>query len=160
MLTIVGQRSKEYMMDKAEFQSTVSVSNAMKTDGRKYAQTKSVVFLPDEEEDKLYCYMRCGDSIDELTEEDVDEFLAKQYDTFDDWSTNLFNIYQLEFATDPTKWMDSYCNCPAFASSFMCKHIVCVAYKLNILKRPTNDQLVANTKRGRPKNATKGLSRD
>lgn len=160
MLEIVEQRSKEYVMDKAEFQSEVAISKSMDNDGKKYSKTKSVVFQTDVEEGKLHCYMSRGDNPTVITQTDVDEFLAIEYESFDDWSENLFKLYHLTFETDPSNWKNSHCTCPAFASSFMCKHIVCIAYKLGILKPQTNDQMVANTKRGRPKNTTKGLSRE
>lgn len=147
-------------MDKAAFRLDVAVSKSMDKEARKYAQTKSIVFQPNEAEGKLHCYMARGDDTKEITQADVDEFLAADYDSFDDWSQNLFNMYEMVFEVDAANWKNSHCTCPAFASSFMCKHIVCIAYKLNILKQQKDDLLAANTKRGRPKNATKGLSRD
>lgn len=147
-------------MDKAPFQKEMSVSESMDAEGRKYAQTKSVVFQKNQEEGKLHCFMFLGDSKDVLTEADVDDFLAAEHDCFDDYCKHLSQIYHLTFETNPDEWMNSHCTCPAFASSFMCKHIVCVAYKLQILRTPKNNLLAPNAKCGRPKNATKGLSRD
>lgn len=160
MLKIVQQRSKEYRMDKAGFQSEVSISKSMTKDGKKYARNKCVVYQENNLDGKLHCYMSSGDDSKEVTQSDVDEFLATEYDSFDAWKENLFSMYHLTFDPDPSNWMNSNCNCPGFASSFMCKHIVCVAYQLEILNQPKDDQLESNTKRGRPKNASKGLSRD
>lgn len=132
----------------------------MYKEGEKLAQVKSIVFHRNTEEGKLFCFMSRGDCNDVLTEEDVQTFLAADYDSFDAYCENWVQIYKLTFDMDPAQWKNSHCTCPAFAQYFMCKHIVCIAYKLKILKRPKNDLIVANSKRGRPKNATKGLSKD
>lgn len=147
-------------MDKNAFQTEVAVSKIMYKEGEKYAQTKSLVFQRNEEEGKLFCFMSRGDCKDVLTESDVKKIFDAEYDCFDDYCDSWSQIYRLTFETDPTQWMNSHCTCPSFAQSFMCKHIVCVAYKLNILQRPKNDQIAPNSKRGRPKNASKGLLRD
>lgn len=159
-LDIVGQRSKEYIKDKAAFQLQVAISKTMDKEGERLAQSKSIVFRKNQEDGKLHCFMLRGDCKDDLTDAEVQVFLDANYDSFDAYVDNWTRIYKLTFDADPKQWKNSHCTCPAFAQSFMCRHIVCVAYKLKILKRPKNDLLAPNSKRGRPKNATKGLSKD
>lgn len=56
-------------------------------------------------------------------------------------------------------WKKATCTCPEFSNSFMCKHIICIAYQLGLLERPVQRReqfLQANSKRGRPPKARKG----
>lgn len=138
------------------------MTKAALKEGEKYAETKNVLFKQDPDGGEvLQCYMWGGDRTEPLTESDLQEFYAADSDNFDAYCDNWTRIYQQTFMNmDPTQWKHSQCTCPAFAQDFMCKHIVCVAYKLGILKPPKIDLLAPNSKRGRPKNMAKGLQRN
>lgn len=160
LLNIVAQRSKEYMKDKAEYRSEVNMTKNMHKDGLAYSKIKNVVFRKSESEGKLHCFMLKGDSKNVLTEEDVNTFLAATHDSFDEFTKNQFNIYQMTFNEDPSVWQNSDCTCPAFSAYFICKHVLCIAYKLKLLVEKKGQPLGSNAKPGRPKNATKGMLKD
>lgn len=86
---------------------------------------------------------------------------AKSWESFD---TFICHGYQLFWIVEisPTAWKtESRCTCPAFFKQNICKHIVALAMRENILKyndsfNPTLISAV-HKKSGRPKNAVKAL---
>lgn len=158
LLDIVTKRSQEYIMVKAIFQSTINVSKNTMKEGLKYSKIKKV-FYKKEDGGKVRCFMLKGDNRSEITEKQVNEFLNTQHKTFDEFKKNMFNMNIVTF--NKKNWKSAACSCPAFASNFSCKHVVCIAYQLSLIKPNTKEPvLAANTKRGRPKHASKGLSKD
>jgi hypothetical protein len=61
---------------------------------------------------------------------------------------------------DQSKWLYDICNCPAFFKKFMCKHVFCMAIRLNYCKPPPaakNVLIDEKRYRGRPSKAKKAL---
>lgn len=128
--------------------------------GLEYSVFKQV--LDREQNDKsTQVFMRKGDSPDPVTNEDVDLFLnsCATHKTFDEYVEHMFDLYIIRFEGDAQNWKKATCTCPEFSKSFMCKHIICIAYQLELLERPVQRReqfLEANSKRGRPPKARKG----
>ncbi|CAF4998062.1 unnamed protein product [Rotaria sp. Silwood1] len=61
---------------------------------------------------------------------------------------------------DKLKWLDGVYNCPAFFKKFICKHVVCMAFRLNYCKPPPtakNVKIREKRRRGRPTKSKKAL---
>lgn len=113
---------------------------------------------------KVECFMRKGDSTDSIGEADIHLFLDATFEKFDDFTEHMFDFYRILFDSDVQDWKKATCTCPEFMSSFVCKHIVCIAYQLGLLDRPVQEipqYLQPNPKKGRPAKASKGgLTKD
>lgn len=153
LLKIVTQRSTEYVQDRAAYQYEVAIPKRMEMDGLKYSKLKKINFRRSDD-GHIVVYMSKGENADPITDADVDKFLALEHDSFDELTEHMFDMYILKFEEDTSKWMSATCTCPSFADSFMCKHILCVAFQLNFMSSKPFQQLQANTKPGRPKKAT------
>lgn len=160
ILNVVAQRSKEYVMDKKPFQSELEISNELMDKG--FAYEPEFVYHENENKETEFFIYRSG--IDkQITDKDVEEFQAAVYDSFDEFATNAFNIYKLVFPADSNQWKYATCNCPAFDTVYMCKHIIGIAYKIGATVPPEknyDDEAIFSSKKGRPKRASGALTMD
>lgn len=146
----------EYLKDKPPYKSELTISNHLKKEALKYANMKNFVHRKGDDE-KAYCYMTAGTNEDQATEAMVDRFLFAEHETFDEFINHMFDLYEIVFEKDPSNWQNTTrCSCPAFASNYICKHIVAMAYKLKLLKDDKKAVLEGNPKAGRPASVTKG----
>lgn len=156
VLQIVSDKSKEYERDRMGPVGVgeSNISNKMLDEGWKYSQTKKLFVR--KENEKVICYMRSADSEEDLTQADVNEFLSQNWRTFGEFADHMFDLYRIEVEDSNEKWRHGTCTCPSFSNNFVCKHLVCIAYKSGLLKKPVVHLLESNSKRGRPKKAPKG----
>lgn len=107
----------------------------------------------------MHFYVFAGPNEKNIAREDVDSHREHEYQSFDDFKNRAFNIYEITFPANTNDWRNSDCTCPWFFKKYMCKHIIAIAYRLGILKKPNKaDQpLEAKKKAGRPKKATPAL---
>lgn len=153
---IMKKESMMYDKDKAPFKTDITISNHMRKDGNHYAKTKSIVMR--KENGMARFYMRCGDSVEPLSGDDVDQFLNQRFESFDEFAKHMFDIYTVTFCEDAAEWKETAtCNCPSFADNFICKHVMAVVYKLGIERYREEHFLNESAPRGRPKNATPAL---
>lgn len=83
-----------------------------------------------------------------------------RYDTFDEYSENVFKGWSTRVSEDSEIQINSNCNCPSFLANYMCKHIVGIAICLKIFEPRLEARQVPvgeKRKRGRPKLAKKAL---
>lgn len=167
MLDIVSQRSRRYAHgdDLKPYQLEATIPNQMVLNGDEYAQIKDVRDRH-QSDGTVKCFMSKGDCADDINDGDVDAYLESltTHETFDEFVEHMFDFYMITFDKDPNDWKKASCTCPAFASSFICKHILCIAMQLELLERPKKDDpkyLQSNRKRGRPAKARRGgLNKD
>lgn len=156
---IVGNRSKEYVMDKKPFETEVQMSKSALKAGYDYSCTKSIVHR-EQANGNVLAFMSRGENRDKLKDEDVDAFLNTTYDMFDEFIAHMFDLYVIEFDANRDNWKQSTCSCPANAAYFMCKHVLCIAFKLELLSSAPYKVLDANKKKGRPSKAGPPLAKD
>lgn len=69
-------------------------------------------------------------------------------------------MYTITISKEESMWTDAKCTCPYYAKAFMCKHIIALAIRMEILQEempdPDSRVLKPNKKNGRPKNTPKG----
>lgn len=157
ILIIMRKESILYKKDKALFKTDVTISNSMRKAGHHYAKQKSIVMRKGDD-GKGRFYMRRGEDMSQLSEEDVDAFLNRRYNTFDEFADGIFDLYIMTFDNDVSKWKETAeCTCPSFADNFICKHVMCIAYKLGLEKYREEHLLFPANKQGRPPKATPAL---
>lgn len=160
LMDILSKESMLYEKDKAAFKSDVTISNNMRKEGFHFSKTKSIICRKGED-GKGNCYIRRGDSAAILSEEDVDDFLNRKYKTFDEFASGMFDLYIVTFSSDANTWKETaICTCPSFAENFICKHVMCMVYKLGLEKYRGEHALHATRPPGRSKNATPALVKD
>lgn len=99
---------------------------------------------------------------DEIATEAYYKTLAKStWESFDEFVIHGFQkFYIVKFSSDSWK-TESSCTCAGFFKHYMCKHVVAIGMRLNIIDAPdsSNPVTLAATKRrpGRPKNTTTAL---
>lgn len=97
-----------------------------------------------------------------MTKEDVERIIEKQPKDFDNLMSNIFSIWKIVINTEGDNFQSntSSCTCPQFLKYYLCKHILCMALRLHLLKAPADanpNKLGEKKKRGRPKLAKKAL---
>lgn len=107
-------------------------------------------------------YVRSGEKNEKLSDEEVDRYLGRDWNDFQKFETFIEavnEIYEIKFATDPNKWKDSTCSCPQNAKRFICKHVLAIAIRMEIINIENDrdqDPLPRNKRRGAPKKAPRG----
>lgn len=82
------------------------------------------------------------------------------YETFDEYSNNVFKGWSTTVANDPHNWINGQCNCPSFLKDYICKHVVGIAMCLKLFEPKFEAKQIPldeRRKRGRPKLAKKAL---
>lgn len=158
LMDIVKIESMEYInpKDRQPYTNEVTLSNNVMKDGKAYAAIKHIVHRTNNE-GQVQAFMKRGDANATFTLQDVDDYLNAEHANFDLWFQNLFNYYIITVDDDPAKWQNSVCTCPAFAQRYICKHITCIGYYLDLIQEPKKHQLTANQSKGRPKKASGAL---
>lgn len=144
---MVPDISREIMMRAAEIYHNGfdAFKGTAKSSGRCYYVLPAEKCLPENATNKYYKILT------KKVWKSFDEFITFGYQMF--WLMN--------FSNDDWK-MKSTCTCPVFFKQFICKHIVAIALKLEIIECPvsSNPLLIAPRKKpGRPKNSTLSLQR-
>lgn len=158
ILNIVAQRSKEYIMDKKEFQSGLEISNELMDKGFLY-EPEFVYYEKENKETEFFVF--CSGIDKRITDKDVEEFQTAVFESFEEFKANAFNIYKLVFPPDPNQWKEATCTCPAFDDKYMCKHTIGIAYKIGAAEKPDNnydDDPIFTSNKGRPKRASRALA--
>lgn len=164
-LTIVRQRSREYITDKMPPTTEVPVSNELRIKAWNYSTSEKSIAHEENEAGHLIFYVFAGDNMQKITLEDVRNQESYKPKKFDDFITNMLSIYKISF-DDVSNWLNGKCTCPAYLKSFICKHIIAIAHRMNVLNPP--DELLKQSEtpaskknpRGRPRRTTKALIRD
>lgn len=90
--------------------------------------------------------------------------VAKQWNSFDEFVNHGFQIFWIVMLSSDSWDIKSTCTCPSFFKQNMCKHIVALALRENVLKYidNLNPTLITAVRRrpGRSKNASNALSRN
>lgn len=165
LLDIVGDHSREYIQAKDGFQQEVSISKKLWNSGLNYSKLDIKHLLtPPNENGTTNIFVLGNEDESVLSMEMLENFLEHNYDTFEEFSESAFHIHGMEFGHDPSKWKSATCTCPSFFQSFMCKHIIGIAHKLELIPpepRVRDNTLIApKQKRGRPRNTTKALVKE
>lgn len=131
-------------------------------------QIKKLVVVPSGVDGDVEFFVFSGSNEQEIIMKDVEEFLAHDYESFDDFAEMAFRIWQITSKKNAADWKQATCiTCPAYFAKYMCKHIVGISYRLQILK-PTEVEPISRAdkpiepkkQRGRPKKATPALQID
>lgn len=156
-LSIVRQRSMEYLQDKPTYEPELQITDDLFERGRRLRQTFVYREMPNGAvEFRLFR----SDVERKITLADVSTFEKATYDSFDDFVAGYFQIWTVLFPPESSNWQQATCSCPAFDREFMCKHIIHIAYNIGILDLPAPDfydEPLFHTKRGRPKRTTAAL---
>lgn len=164
VLEMVQDVSREYMCGKS-FANEIPVSSDCEKTALMYATSQKEFVLKEKEIDgqKLALfYVRSGEENNKLNDAEVDTYLGqkwKDFPKFDTFIESVNEIYEINFATDPNKWKDSTCSCPQNAKRFICKHVLAIAIRMEIVNIEDDgdqDPLPKNKRRGAPKKAPRG----
>ncbi|KAJ6632980.1 hypothetical protein Bhyg_17400, partial [Pseudolycoriella hygida] len=159
-LVIVRQRSKEYWKDKSPFASETTISNEVMEKGKRLNQ--AFVYEEVKATGATHFYTFRSDIKRKITLHAVSRFENATYKSFDEFAKKAFDIWKITFPKEISRWKEAICTCPAFDTEYMCKHIVSIAYQLEIIDETLeeddyDDEPLFVSKRGRPKHATKAL---
>lgn len=160
LMDIVAGRSAEYINNKT-FKKDIETDEKVLDAGLKYAESEKSAFIKSDDDGNTHFFVFAGSDENQITQDDVEEFRKHEYDSFDDFKAKAFAIHQITFPTNPDEWKNSTCTCPMFYLKYMCKHIVAMAYRLEIIKKPTPpskaDMPLERKRKGRPPKATPAL---
>lgn len=163
-LEIVQQRSTQYVKDKAPPVTIVTATEKQRLKGWAYANSEKSMVHEISPKGELLVYVFAGERMDEIKLEDVRAYENYKANNFDDFIVNMKSIYQMTFSDETCNdWINATCTCAAHFKNNMCKHILAVAYRLDVLPPP--DSLLKKietpapkkNRPGRPPKATKAL---
>lgn len=160
-MKMVQQRSREYSMDKIEFQKEIRIPSDVIKKG--IALKGNYVANEENENGEVEFYMFASSINKEITQDDIDNFKNVEYDSFENFTKKAFIIWKMTFPKDLVNWRNAICTCPAYDNHFICKHIIAIAHKLGLIEEEPEDfddePLFTNPK-GKPKRASKALKID
>ena len=153
-LTIVEQKSREYIIDKNPFAYELIIPDETIRIG---CSTK-IQFLDSGKRVNGLCEFyvfstKMGNRV--IKQKDVDKFYDfNLYKSFAEMETNMFNVYKVTFQKRADDWTKSFCTCPSFDKNYICKHVIAIAHQLGLVEpAPKNydDEPIFESTRGRPK---------
>lgn len=156
------QRSVSIVVDNILFETDVKITDDMWQRGLAY--NKNNVFRTVAGRDEVFVF-RTGIDRD-ITMEDVEAFENANYETFEDYTNQAFDIHKITFAQGSNDWKEATCTCPSFNDNYMCKHIIGIANRLTAIDADEipaalvpdyDDMPLFAATRGRPKKATAAL---
>lgn len=115
-MKFIEQRSKEYIADKEPFQNDLIVSAQHMNDGITYSHD-NYVDVSTEENGEVDFYLYRSGINNEITKKYVDEFYAAEYETFEDFVKNGFDIWRITFPENSENWKWSTCSLGMFKNS-------------------------------------------
>lgn len=167
VLEAISQRSREYIMDKDPFRSELDIKEKDLIKGQTYAEKDvQFVYMGENENNQATFYIRSNENTEPVSTEEVENFIRGEWTSFEEFKQKAFSFHEVTFEDDERNWKRSTCTCPAYGQYYSCKHIIGIAFRREILgpqnleKDPDTLPLEPKKKRGRPKKASKGLSRD
>lgn len=162
-LSIVRQRSLEYLKGKEPFQPEVQIGKELMKRGCELAlKYVNGAERPDGNMD-FYTFRSDMRETEVITLYIVATYKKKKYKTFADFSANSFDVWKITFPGDPNEWKAAFCTCPSFDTFFMCKHIISIGNSLGLIANGTpvyedyDDEPLFQLGRGRPKRISKAL---
>ncbi|KAJ6639055.1 hypothetical protein Bhyg_11794 [Pseudolycoriella hygida] len=152
--------SEKYWKDKSPFASETTISNEVMEKGKRLNQ--AFVYEEVKATGATHFYTFRSDIKRKITLHAVSRFENATYKSFDEFAKKAFDIWKITFPKEISRWKEAICTCPAFDTEYMCKHIVSIAYQLEIIDETLeeddyDDEPLFVSKRGRPKHATKAL---
>lgn len=163
-IRIVEERSREYInRDREPFQATVIVDDGLLLSGWNYASSPKTMTKLQTSHDGLDFYVFSGENTDQITSDDVRKFNNAKFKNFDDFVEKAFSMHRILFGSNAQDWKNAVCTCAKYSKDYICKHVVGIAFRLQILNPPESllarveVPLIQKNQRGRPKKAKKGL---
>lgn len=156
-LRLVGERSKDYWLDKTEFATTTTITDDQIRDGCQFG----VQFCSSGEpnvDGESECFSYAADPHKQITMAEVLKWQNQNYTNFDEFTANHYMIWKTTFPDDLQNWRDAVCTCQEFDDIYMCKHIISIAHQLEIIEEPEvnyDDQPLFVPKKGRPAKESK-----
>lgn len=160
-LSIVRQRSLEYVKGKEVYQSDIAIDHALMKRGCEL-DLKFVAGAERADGSVNFYAFRSGMQDTNITLRVVNTYNKAHYKTFAEFSAGAFNIWKITFPKDSTQWKAAICSCPGFGAHFICKHIIAIANSLGLVTNGTpeedyDDEPLFQLGRGRPKRTSKAL---
>lgn len=160
-LTIVHQRSQEYIHDKILPTVVIPLPNELLLKAWEYS-TSTISMVHKEHERRHTFFVFGRGNTDKITFAEVRKHESKKPKTFAEFVNQQSYIYKMCF-NDLANWRDGSCTRAAYFKQYICKHMLAVAYRLNLLDPP--DDLLKQVEtpapqkvpRGRPRKTTKVL---
>lgn len=165
MLQFVRQRSKEYVDDRLAYQCSIVIEDELLLAGWEYAASEKSM-VAETIQDSVSFHVLAGSNMEKITIQEVKQFQKQTFTDYDDFIEKAFTIYTINFDQTAQNWKNARCTCPSYSLNYKCKHIVAIAFRLNLLKAPESllarieEPIAAKTPRGRPKKSKPALVRD
>lgn len=164
LLEIVEERSLDYLHGNAIFTHEVPLPEKELAKGIEYGESGKQFYEIKQHDGsaKYYVFSGPNDRF-EITKKDVESYRSRDWSrikSFDDFIKSVNDIYEINYPAEKEKFKDSTCTCPQFSKIFICKHIIALAQKFNVLPKQNinldDEPIGANKRRGRPKNVKVG----
>lgn len=162
-LRIVALTSKEYVQDRKPFQQVISIGAKLMSTGLSYSESDKLMTRTSEQDGFTLLYMCAGEKNERPRSAEINGFNTPVATTFDAFVEGAFSIHKVSFKNEVSKWKESICSCPYYAKEYMCKHVIGIAYRLNILSKPeesVEQPIASKNPPGRPKKPKKALIRE
>lgn len=163
----VQERSTEYKYTKDPPKTTIEINDELLEKGWAYSLSDKKIVSKTGANGCSEFFVFARGKMDKITLEDVRRFEDpnKRYKDFDDFVMKAFDMYKIVFKS-AKDWQIATCTCGAYAKDFLCKHVVGIAFRLELLDPPESHRkkaeapIAPKNKRGRPRKATPALIRD
>ncbi|CAF3022090.1 unnamed protein product, partial [Rotaria sp. Silwood2] len=77
-------------------------------------------------------YIPAGEA-QHITQHDIQKYKKKTWNSFDQFKILQFGNWKVTLSNDGTEWKSGTCNCPNFFKEFICKHVIGMAIKIEVL---------------------------
>ncbi|KAG4076560.1 hypothetical protein HA402_002723 [Bradysia odoriphaga] len=162
-ISIVRQRSKEYLVDKLDYSPVLEIPNEIMKQGREL--NLKFVYKSENVSENFEFFAFCSLIEEEISLQHVEMYENWLFTSFDEFKNHHCDIWQIKFPNESDKWTAATCSCPMFDKFFICKHIISIAVSLGLLpeieeEMDYDDEALFPTKRGRPKKTSKALIKE
>lgn len=150
----------EYRDNIKAISDEVEISKQMWTKGYDWAKSKKNALELKEKRKKITHYFIPNKSRDVITQEEFKKYLKGK--TFDEFIGNTLSIWKVSFPDGANNIKPVTCTCPDFYKNYLCKHVVGLGLRLQILKLPDFLKLAESGEKrgpGRQKRASRALQR-
>ncbi len=162
-LTIVQQRSLEYLRDKHPFAEHLTISDETMKLGRNL--NLKFINKPAHSDGSIDFFSFSSMEKSQISLNDVKMIEKPTFSSFNSFVSSGLKIRIIRFPQQTSDWKMAHCSCKNFDDKFMCKHVVSIANSLEILQEfeeesDYDDEPLFATSRGRPKKTSKALVKE
>lgn len=157
LMQIMRQYSVEYRDERRRFQHEIKISKSMWKIGIEWARSSKSVIGEPCSNGRLF-FLPAGDRM-RVVKKECTAYKRLSCGTFDAFVELFYSLRKVFIPNDIRKFKEATCSCPIFLNEYICKHVIGMGLRLQIIKIPANMAEIGGVRgRGRPKKIGPALS--